>query len=692
MEDEVGEKAVKGGIDTIDEVRKYQRGVHTDIVADKLRQQAGVNLKDKEGKGIGTDVRGAVAVLEKRADEEGVELRETLRLFISPDDPQTDLAKAEITQKGLLDLGDLAQIRSKVLESVALWLSDKSSDEKLRKMAEYQSEINAKAKKSLLKIAILRKATGDDPCLKPTLDLYEEFIREDLHITESEGVTLYSGKKGETYQERAERLFKGEKGEKAKRLMAAIIKPTDESLAKYSVKLETDLLRIATQVNHLRLVEMADEWIRKNSKELNLHSSSLMEIKDKITQIIAREEEGGDQRKVEEILEAISPVIRFIVDVFPHDHAYLLSHCLKKNQAICAGKEMMLGMILKDFGLDPKYTYTLVRQDNKIGRHVVTHLRLGDYLAEIDLNYSSEDFFWQSLNFRCLVNILEATGESQDRSPLLDEIRNIDDTQWIIEEGRWKKFKLVKGKRPHKISSEGELEDIDSVNLANLLWNKDYLDLAVDDDPEKRKANYQEAERLYREAIDLNPNNPSPKNNLANLLKNTEYFDLVVGDDPEKRKANYQEAERLYREAIDLNPNDPLFKNNLANLLKNTEYLDLVVGDDPEKREANYQEAESLLREAIKLDPNDPSFKNSLANLLWNKEYLDLVVGDDPEKRKANYQEAERLYREAIDLNPNNPIYDNNLNLLLNNNEYKKLMRDKTETLFGRIKRLFGRR
>lgn len=51
----------------------------------------------------------------------------------------------------------------------------------------------------------------------------------------------------------------------------------------------------------------------------------------------------------------------------------------------------MLGIILKDFGLDPKYTYTLIRQDNGIGKHIVIHLRFGNYLTEIDLNFEPED-------------------------------------------------------------------------------------------------------------------------------------------------------------------------------------------------------------------------------------------------------------------------------------------------------------
>lgn len=247
MEDEVDVKAVKGGVKIVEEVRGHKTGIYTEIVADKLRQQEGVSLTgEKEGKGIGTNTRTAVAALEGRIDKEGVNLREQLRLWISPDDPQTDPAKAEITQKGLLDLGGLAQIRHKVSESVDLWFSDRSSDEKLKQIAQYQSEIDTKAKESLLNMVILREVTDDEPLLKPILDQYEKFIREDLYITQSDVVVLESKGRRETYKQKAERLFKGEKAEKAKRLMVAIIKPTDESLAKYAVEMETDLLRIAT--------------------------------------------------------------------------------------------------------------------------------------------------------------------------------------------------------------------------------------------------------------------------------------------------------------------------------------------------------------------------------------------------------------------------------------------------------------
>jgi len=63
---------------------------------------------------------------------------------------------------------------------------------------------------------------------------------------------------------------------------------------------------------------------------------------------------------------------------------------------------------------------------------------------------------------------------------------------------------------------------------------------------------YEEAEKEYRVAIRINPNDAEAHNNLGILLKNLKH---------------YEEAEKEYREAIRINPNYAEAHNNLGVLL-----------------------------------------------------------------------------------------------------------------------------
>ncbi len=119
---------------------------------------------------------------------------------------------------------------------------------------------------------------------------------------------------------------------------------------------------------------------------------------------------------------------------------------------------------------------------------------------------------------------------------------------------------------------------------------------------------YEEAEKAYKKAIELDPNDAYAWFNLGNLSQN--YL---------KR---YDDAEKAYRKGIELNPNDAYAWFNLGNLL----HVHL-------KR---YEEAEKAFRKAIELDPNDADVYDNLAWFFY--------------ERQKNLSEAVTLARESVEL------------------------------------------
>ena len=156
---------------------------------------------------------------------------------------------------------------------------------------------------------------------------------------------------------------------------------------------------------------------------------------------------------------------------------------------------------------------------------------------------------------------------------------------------------------------------------------------------EEAKGKYNEAEELYKKAIDeyreaikIAPSYAANHNNLGYVLTS---LGEIKGECDEARGL-YQEAVEKHRTAIKINESYPSAHHCLAYALGK-------LGKD--------EEAEKEYKKAIELNTESPFAHNLLGHLLANK------LGKD--------EEAEKEYREAIRLKPEYPSAHNNLGYLL---------------------------
>ena len=154
-----------------------------------------------------------------------------------------------------------------------------------------------------------------------------------------------------------------------------------------------------------------------------------------------------------------------------------------------------------------------------------------------------------------------------------------------------------------------------------------------------QKGHFDEADTIYRQVLELNPNHPDVLHFLGVLLH---------------QQGRSEQAIDLIRKAISINPNHPDFHNNLGNILKETgkpgdasKAYKACLKLDPDnanalcnlgavlKDDEKYDEALTSLERAIELSPKHSQSYHNLGNVL---------------KKLGRYDEAIAAYRESIKL------------------------------------------
>ena len=126
------------------------------------------------------------------------------------------------------------------------------------------------------------------------------------------------------------------------------------------------------------------------------------------------------------------------------------------------------------------------------------------------------------------------------------------------------------------------------------------------------RQDHDQAERLYNQAITINPKDAFNLGTYANFLKNIRH--------------NHDHAEELYEQALAIDPNNTTILGSYANFLKNIRH--------------NHDHAEELYAQALAIDPNNASTLDTYAVFLATIRH--------------NYNQAEKLYKQAIKVDLNN--------------------------------------
>ena len=205
-----------------------------------------------------------------------------------------------------------------------------------------------------------------------------------------------------------------------------------------------------------------------------------------------------------------------------------------------------------------------------------------------------------------------------------------------------------------------------------------------------QRGDFSEAESIFRQVTEIDPNNADAYNNLGIALKDQgklekaiTNYDQAIEIDPNnavayynlglalRRQGKLEKAIASYEQAIEIDPNNAVAYNNLGIALRNQGQLEKAIASyeraielDPNYALAYYnlgnalseqgklEKAIASYEKAIELNPNDALAYNNLGIALRNQGKLEKAIAS---------------YERAIELNPNNADAYNNLGIALRN-------------------------
>lgn len=483
-------------------IRDSDSGFSLPLVAEKLRQNAGVSLVSPDGRKIGyqsevflmCSALPIYKLFDRLKGIPGLDRKyktiNVVNRWLTGKEPK--LLNIEWKRSDGLTFGELAKLNRLIRTEVNdLFASDNIEKPNfIKRESDLQNfGRNARAKLTFIKQQIDSLALDPDSEPRSVDDLNKWVANADQLLGEDLGIAV--GELDQKWIDKWEHIVgadqnitsvkgRAERSLRAMQIYKALVSGIADLLAR---DIENDTMTIASSKNYLELIKL----FRKNNIDFS-------KIKSSVSEIAGRKDIGKSD--LLELVTQLGSITKFIRSYFKHaDSAYLLGQGLVHERLNCAGKELMFGMILDDLGLSPEYTKVEMLASGRIPEHVVTHVSLGEYVIEFDLNFRARDNQQEDM-CGCMVNIMQKDGlVSKDTD--IRVIESASGTQYKrISKESFAVLKLIWGSDPHKITTGSTglpMNLMDFRNFAALL-----------DDPKFRKY-FSESECKYieREARNL---------------------------------------------------------------------------------------------------------------------------------------------------------------------------------------------
>lgn len=614
-----------------------------------LRQQSGVELIGIKGKTL-TPLAPDYEEIKQQVAQPGGKLRKELDLWITSQ--ETGLFPPVVTSERELGTSiGLVRVLQNVRKMVEVYFEQ--GGEKRKKLSELlkkDESLKEEIVLSLAKIKILLPLTQGS--LHSSIENIGKFLTEDLcpvlgvEPGEEQGVEPKAG-----YEEKARRLLAGKKRVRAAHLLKVLAEK--QVLGELPFQLEEEVLRLATSVNHLKLLEFLEEKgidLAETKGKLGVAVLDLEEKRGTNSSGITAEETPF----MNAVLELVAPISNLIKQEFPHDTAYLLSQMLEKKQAVCAGKSLMLVMILNDLGLDARYATVLIRSDSDFeGKHAECQINLpGNIILALDANYYQNpnlggDFVFDKFSHQVGLivpdrNLVHHSEEfSEPKVPIPSG--SLREKEGIIES-------IVYGEA-HRLTIQAEkLPELLYRSLARFYY--ECYELSELDPKEKLRFLYKSRE-LDRKNIEISPCDAEDHCQLGITYREESAF--VSG---EERINCLKTAERCFQQAIRLQPKYAFAFTALGNMYR------VCLRDFSSgwlERASYLKKARELLQRSFDINPKDYFVCYGLGLLFLN--YYQ-YFSENPEEQVSCLKQAEKFFLQARTIDPKEPVPSFNLGLL----------------------------
>lgn len=461
------------------------------------------------------------------------------------------------------------------------------------------------------------------------------------------------------YTDKAKRILKSER---ALKLFNSLVETNGSNLA---TQLEIETIEFATELNHALLVQDLAEYLKTE-----WDGTSLTDIRDSIVNKVLPELSKPEYQNPEKLTNAIKslllpqirPIIKYVVDKYPHDnHAYLLGPSLIDKKANCSGKAMMISLLLQDIGLDARTAACQISRSQKQFNHAYGHVYLPNHaMLEIDGNQSSE-LDEANLTFGCNVAILVDKNPSRKLAlseyPDWPTLQAMHDKTFVLSNNQLSVFHRTWGTETHKVSCDenGQLPLLDLGSI--------YLDISSQPHLSRlQKLNY---------AISLlnlsNHQSSDPTIKYFAAITMIDYVESERNLSPELKLYHLVQSDRLLRKAIQQGPLYPKFRIMLANNL----YLQLELSSDQQVRRNILIDIASNYREILHLARILPKSMNTTLQLTYqtvsnliatinSSDYQSLVLNNSKTEIRHTLKESILMFESSTPNNPSEMKHKNN--------------------------------